>query len=181
MTTREASECLEGCGRPCVARCRVPARASTRRKSATHRRSGADRLRLPHDPRRRISDRAESAVSTGLLARRRSALREQRRGPGAPACDRGTNWGPHVMRGDERPARLCTSCTAVNRPHNRGDLRKRVTAIYWGQVVAGSDPVSPTQVRLFLLRAADHLGTISKPGTQTSFDLPFCSKRLWFS
>ena len=26
------------------------------------------------------------------------------------------------------------------------DLRKRVTAIFWGQVVAGSNPVSPTSV-----------------------------------
>jgi hypothetical protein len=44
----------------------------------------------------------------------------------------GTNWGPHVMRDGERPARLCTSHTAANRPRTAGDLRKRVAAIYWG-------------------------------------------------
>ena len=36
------------------------------------------------------------------------------------------------MHGDERSARLCTSRIATNRPHTRGDQRKRVTAIYWG-------------------------------------------------
>jgi hypothetical protein len=44
----------------------------------------------------------------------------------------GTIWGPHVMRDDERPAHLCTSRMAANRPHAPGDQRKRVTAIYWG-------------------------------------------------
>jgi hypothetical protein len=41
-------------------------------------------------------------------------------------------WGPHVMHGDERSARLCTCRTAANRPCNRGDQRKRVTATSWG-------------------------------------------------
>jgi hypothetical protein len=45
------------------------------------------------------------------------------------------------MRGDERPARVCTSRTAANRPHARGDQRKRLTAIYWGSsgLVAASE------------------------------------------
>lgn len=42
------------------------------------------------------------------------------------------------MRGDARPARLCTSRTAANRPHTRGDQGKRVTAIYWGSSGAAS-------------------------------------------
>jgi hypothetical protein len=50
------------------------------------------------------------------------------------------------MRDGERPARLCTSRTGTRRAHTRGDLGKRVTAIYWGQVVAGSNTVSPTTV-----------------------------------
>src|ERR1700757_4424775 len=48
---------------------------------------------------------------------------------GGPACDLGTNWGPHVMRDGERSARLCTSYTPADRPHARGDQRKCVTAI----------------------------------------------------
>jgi hypothetical protein len=44
----------------------------------------------------------------------------------------GPFWGPHVMRGDERSACLCTPRTAANWPHTCGDQRKRVTAIYWG-------------------------------------------------
>jgi hypothetical protein len=44
----------------------------------------------------------------------------------------GTALGPHVMRDGERPARLCTLCTCTNRPPTVRDLRKCVTAIYWG-------------------------------------------------
>jgi hypothetical protein len=44
----------------------------------------------------------------------------------------GTSLGPHVMRDGERPARLCTLCMRTNRPPPVSDLRKRVTAIYWG-------------------------------------------------
>jgi hypothetical protein len=44
----------------------------------------------------------------------------------------GTIWGPHVMHGDERSARLCTSRTAANQPQTAAGLRKRVTATYWG-------------------------------------------------
>jgi hypothetical protein len=39
------------------------------------------------------------------------------------------------MRAGERPARLFTSRTVTTRLHGARDLRKRVTAIYWGQVV----------------------------------------------
>jgi hypothetical protein len=60
----------------------------------------------------------------------------------------GTALGPHIMRDGERTARPCTLCTRTNRPPTVCDLGKWVTAIYWGgQVVAGSNPVSPTQVR----------------------------------
>jgi hypothetical protein len=50
----------------------------------------------------------------------------------------GTTLGPRVVRDAERPARLCTPCTPANRPRTAGDLRKRVTAIYWRQVVPSS-------------------------------------------
>jgi hypothetical protein len=36
------------------------------------------------------------------------------------------------MRDGERPTPLCTSHTATFWPHTGGDLRKCVTAIYWG-------------------------------------------------
>ncbi len=44
----------------------------------------------------------------------------------------GTILGPHVMRDGERPARLCTPCTATSRPSAAADLRKCVAATYWG-------------------------------------------------
>jgi hypothetical protein len=36
------------------------------------------------------------------------------------------------MRDGERPARVCTSCVHTPRLTTRGDLRKCVTATYWG-------------------------------------------------
>ena len=51
----------------------------------------------------------------------------------------GTTLGPHVVRAGERPARRCTPWTPTSRPHTARDLRKCVTAIFWGQVVAGSN------------------------------------------
>jgi hypothetical protein len=61
----------------------------------------------------------------------------------------GTIWGSHVMHGDERSARLCTSRTAANQPYTARDLRKGVTAIYWGSSgrrfkSCQPDTVSPT-------------------------------------
>ena len=44
----------------------------------------------------------------------------------------GTTLGPHVVRAGERPARRCTPCTPTSRPHTARDLRKCVTAIFWG-------------------------------------------------
>jgi hypothetical protein len=44
----------------------------------------------------------------------------------------GTTLGPHVMRGGERPARLYTSCADPVGPQTARDLRKCVSAIYWG-------------------------------------------------
>jgi hypothetical protein len=58
----------------------------------------------------------------------------------------GTGWGPHVMRDGERPARLWTSRTGTRRPQTAPELRECITALSWGQVVAGSNPVSPTSV-----------------------------------
>jgi hypothetical protein len=55
----------------------------------------------------------------------------------------GTALGPHDMRGDERSACLCTRRMAANRPNNRGDQRKRVTAIYWGSSGASSETMKP--------------------------------------
>jgi hypothetical protein len=44
----------------------------------------------------------------------------------------GTTLGPHVMFDRERPALLCTLYADTPRPTAGGDLRKRITAIYWG-------------------------------------------------
>ena len=63
-----------------------------------------------------------------------------------------------------------------------GQLEKRVTvgAAGGGEGQLGdSNPVSPTQVRGgFGSRLGDHLGTVPKRSTQTSFDQPLRSKRL---
>ena len=68
------------------------------------------------------------------------------------------------MRGDERPACLCTPRIAANRPGTWDDQRKRVTPIPGGQVVAGSNPVSPTTKR-----ASDLVFQISE-SIEHSFD-----------
>lgn len=49
----------------------------------------------------------------------------------------GTTLGPHIMRDGERPARLHTSCADPVDPQTIRDLRKCVTAIYWGSSGAG--------------------------------------------
>jgi hypothetical protein len=64
-----------------------------------------------------------------------------------PHINVGTMWGPHALRDCERSARLCTSRTAGNRPHTRGGHGNVLPRFTGGQVVAGSNPVSPTQVR----------------------------------
>jgi hypothetical protein len=58
----------------------------------------------------------------------------------------GTTLGPHVMHDGERPALLCTSCRAKSRRLTPVTRENAFTAIFWGQVVAGSNPVSPTSV-----------------------------------
>jgi L-fuconolactonase len=64
----------------------------------------------------------------------------------------GTILGPHVMRDVARPARLRTSCTAHPRP-NHATTSENVPPLFTGgQVVAGSNPVSPTEERSFGLR-----------------------------
>src|SRR6516164_9842325 len=64
--------------------------------------------------------------------RRTEAPRQLRSDNTAWGVSWGTILGPHVMRAGERPARLCTPRTATTPPHAAHDLRKRVTATYWG-------------------------------------------------
>jgi hypothetical protein len=71
----------------------------------------------------------------------------------------GTIWGPHVMHGDERSARLCTSRTAANRPQTRGDQRKRVAAIYWGSSGRRFKSCQPDKSK-WLLTCGNHFASV---------------------
>jgi hypothetical protein len=70
----------------------------------------------------------------------------------------GTAWGPHVMRDGERTARLCMPCRAKNRrltPPTRENALPQFTG---GQVVAGSNPLSPDLEKLAAELHLGHLG-----------------------
>jgi hypothetical protein len=84
-----------------------------------------------------------------------------------PHINVGTMWGPHALRDCERSARLCTSRTAGNRPHTRGGHGNVLPRFTGGQVVTGTNPVSPTQVR----------GTFRRCG-RCPFSVPYANQDL---
>jgi hypothetical protein len=62
------------------------------------------------------------------------------------ALNVGTVLGPHVMRDGERPARVGTPCCAKNCRWTPPTSVNALPPFPGGQVVAGSNPVSPTKV-----------------------------------
>jgi hypothetical protein len=95
------------------------------------------RLNGPAPPMRRAGmfepvDAPCSRAAHSVIARLKYAPEKERRSCRWAHVTVGTNWGPHVMRDGERPARLCTSCTAIPWRITAADLRRCVTATFWG-------------------------------------------------
>jgi hypothetical protein len=89
----------------------------------------------------------------------------------------GTTLGPRAMRAGERPARLCTFRTITIRPEMPNDMRKCVTAIYWGSSGRRFKSCQPdTGQRVFLSFEAFTAWAIPKWNTQTIFSQASTSK-----
>ena len=102
-------------------------------------------------------EHAQSAIRRRLLQRVVRIFSPSPRVPGTShaLAFLGTILGPHVVRAGERPARLCTSCTATSWLELVRDLRKRVIAIYWGSSGRRFKSCQPdrgkSQLRTYLL------------------------------